>query len=227
MDGAAVADRTGVVVAVDGPSGAGKSSVSRGVASALGLRYLDTGSMYRALTWWMLEHGVDVRDAGAVAALASKPELDVGTDPAAPTIRVDGMDVEGPIRTDRVTAAVSAVSAVPEVRARLVQLQRRAIGSGGIVVEGRDIGTSVVPDADLKVFLTASEEARAARRAAEHSDADPEATRVDQARRDRLDSSRPASPLRRADDAVVVDATDLTLDGVVERVVQLVTERSR
>ena len=141
MDGAAVADRTGVVVAVDGPSGAGKSSVSRGVASALGLRYLDTGSMYRALTWWMLEHGVDVRDAGAVAALASKPELDVGTDPAAPTIRVDGMDVAGPIRTDRVTAAVSAVSAVPEVRARLVQLQRRAIGSGGIVVEGRDIGT--------------------------------------------------------------------------------------
>jgi CMP/dCMP kinase len=227
VDGAAAADRTGVVVAVDGPSGAGKSSVSRGVARALGLRYLDTGSMYRALTWWMLEHGVDVRDAGAVAALANKPDLDVGTNPAAPTIMVDGVDVAGPIRTDQVTAAVSAVSAVPEVRARLVQLQRRAIGSGGIVVEGRDIGTTVVPDADLKVFLTASEEARAARRAAEHSDADPEETRVDQARRDRLDSSRPASPLRRADDAVVVDATDLTLDGVVERVVQLVDERSR
>lgn len=227
MDGAATAHRTGVVVAVDGPSGAGKSSVSRGVASALSLRYLDTGSMYRALTWWMLEHGVDVRDADAVAALASKPELDVGTDPGAPAIRVDGVDVAGPIRTDRVTAAVSAVSAVPEVRARLVQLQRRAIGDGGIVVEGRDIGTTVVPDADVKVFLTASEQARAARRAAEHSDADPEATRVDQARRDRLDSSRPASPLRRADDAVVVDATDLTLEAVVERVVQLVTESSR
>jgi CMP/dCMP kinase len=227
VDGAAEDHRTGVVVAVDGPSGAGKSSVSRGVARALRLRYLDTGSMYRALTWWMLEHGVDVHDAGAVAALAHKPELEVGTDPAAPTITVDGVDVAGPIRSDRVTSSVSAVSAVPEVRARLVQLQRRAIGSGGIVVEGRDIGTTVVPDADLKVFLTASEEARAARRAAEHSDADPEATRVDQARRDRLDSARPASPLRRADDAVVVDATDLTLDGVVEQVVRLVVERAR
>ena len=151
----------------------------------------------------------------------------MGTDPTAPTITVDGVDVAGPIRSDRVTSAVSAVSAVPEVRARLVQLQRRAIGSGGIVVEGRDIGTTVVPDADLKVFLTASEEARAARRAAEHSDPDPEATRVDQARRDRLDSARPASPLRRADDAVVVDATDLTLDDVVEQVVRLVAERTR
>jgi cytidylate kinase len=183
--------------------------------------------MYRALTWWMLEHGVDVHDGGAVAAVSHKPELEVGTDPTAPTITVDGVDVAGPIRSDRVTSAVSAVSAVPEVRARLVQLQRRAIGSGGIVVEGRDIGTTVVPDADLKVFLTASEEARAARRAAEHSDPDPEATRVDQARRDRLDSARPASPLRRADDAVVVDATDLTLDDVVEQVVRLVAERTR
>src|SRR5262244_1090077 len=105
-----------IVVAVDGPSGAGKSSVSRGVARELGLRYLDTGSMYRALTWWLLEPGVDVHDAGAVASAAGKPEIEVGTDPAAPTIIVDGSDVSGPIRTDTVTAAVSAVSAVPEVR---------------------------------------------------------------------------------------------------------------
>ena len=164
MDGAATAHRTGVVVAVDGPSGAGKSSVSRGVASALRLRYLDTGSMYRALTWWMLEHGVDVRDAGAVAALASKPELDVGTDPAAPTIRVDGMDVAGadqdrPRHRGRVRGVRGARGAGTARPAAA-----RAIGGGGIVVEGRDIGTAVVPDADVKVFLTASEQARAARR---------------------------------------------------------------
>jgi cytidylate kinase len=211
-----------VVVAVDGPSGAGKSSVSRGVARSLGLRYLDTGSMYRALTWWLLEHGVDIHDSRAVAGLAAKPSIVAGTDPGGPSITVDGVDVAGPIRGDEVTASVSAVSAVPEVRAQMVRLQREAIGAGGIVVEGRDIGTAVCPDADVKVFLTASEQARAARRAAEHSDADPEATREAQARRDRLDSSRPASPLRRADDAVTVDATEMTLDDVVERVVELV-----
>jgi len=215
-------DLAGVVVAVDGPSGAGKSSVSRGVAAALGLRYLDTGSMYRALTWWLLERGVDVHDVPTVAALAATPIIDAGTDPSRPSITVDGIDVAGPIRGDDVTASVSAVSAVPEVRARMVQLQREAIGDGGIVVEGRDIGTAVCPDADVKVFLTASEAARAARRAAEHSDPDPEATREAQARRDRLDSSRPASPLRRADDAVTVDATEMSLDDVVDRVVALV-----
>src|SRR5689334_7091247 len=136
-----------VVVAIDGPSGAGKSSVSRGVATALGLRYLDTGSMYRALTWWLLDHGWDVDDAATVAAVVDKPTIEVGTDPGDPTISVDGIDVSGPIRTDEVTAAVSAVSAVPEVRRRMVSLQRAAIDAGGIVVEGRDIGTAVCPNA--------------------------------------------------------------------------------
>lgn len=227
MTGSDGVDRAGVVVAVDGPSGAGKSSVSRGVAKRLGLRYLDTGSMYRALTWWMLEHGVDVHDGAAVAAAAQEPQIEAGTDPASPTITVDGRDVARAIRTDRVTSAVSAVSAVPDVRARMVTMQREAIGPGGIVVEGRDIGTAVAPDAAVKVFLTASEEVRATRRAAEHSAADAEATRVAQRRRDHLDSARPASPLRKADDAVELDATHLTLHEVVERVARLVDERVR
>jgi cytidylate kinase len=219
-----------LVVAVDGPSGSGKSSASRGVAVRLGLRYLDTGAMYRAMTWWMLTHGVDVTDAGAVAADAGLPVLAPGTDPTHESITVDGADVRGPIRGDDVTGAVSAVAAVPEVRSRLVAIQRELVGPGGIVVEGRDIGTVVAPDAEVKVFLTASEQARALRRTAEHSANDSaapdtssvDATRVAQSRRDRLDSSRPASPLRRASDAVEIDATDLTLEQVVDAICALV-----
>ncbi|WP_308286840.1 (d)CMP kinase [Actinomadura parmotrematis] len=213
-----------LVIAMDGPSGSGKSSASKGVARALGLRYLDTGAMYRAMTWWMLEHGVPVEDAAAVAARAAEPVLESGTDPDRPTIAVDGTDVSEPIRTRTVTNAVSAVSAVPEVRARLVELQRAAIGAGGIVVEGRDIGTVVAPDAPVKVYLTASEEARAARRARDLA-ADPGAsvavTQAEQARRDRLDSSRKASPLAKAADAHEIDSTELSLAEVIEAVVRL------
>jgi CMP/dCMP kinase len=219
-------DLQSAVVAIDGPSGAGKSSVSRGVARRLGLRYLDTGSMYRAMTLWMLDHGIDVQDVRAVADAAGRPTIEVGTDPRAATICVDGVDVGEAIRSDRVTSAVSMVSAVPEVRTRMVSMQRAAIGSGGIVVEGRDIGTAVAPDATTKVYLTASEEVRAVRRAAEHSVSDAETTRIAQRRRDQLDSSRPASPLRKADDAVELDATDLTLEQVIDRVVRLVRRRA-
>lgn len=215
-------DSCGLVVAIDGPSGSGKSSVSRGVASALGLRYLDTGAMYRAMTWWMLQHEIDLTDAAQVAVMAAKPNLVVGTDPAAPTITVDGTDVSGPIRSTEVTAAVSAVSAVPEVRQLLVASQRQLIGAGSIVVEGRDIGTVVAPQAPLKVYLTASNEARARRRNAELAQPTAlEATRSDLDRRDRLDSGRTASPLAQAADAIVVDSTELTLDQVVERIVAL------
>ena len=220
-----------LVVAVDGPSGSGKSSVSRAVASELGLRYLDTGAMYRAMTWWMLERGVPLTDVAQIARLAEQPLVAPGTDPDAPTIIVDGVDVSGPIRGDEVTAAVSAVSAVPDVRACLVRLQREAIDGGGIVVEGRDIGTVVAVDAHVKVFLTASEEARALRRTVEHSAADqPEAADVDATkaslkRRDRIDSNRPSSPLRRADDATEIDATSLTLEQVVAAVVALVSAK--
>lgn len=215
-----------VVVAMDGPSGSGKSSTSRGVARRLGLRYLDTGAMYRAFTWWMLQHGVDVEDAAAVAARAEDPVLESGTDPDAPTIAVDGVDVAGPIRSQEVTSAVSAVSAVPEVRAQLLRLQREIIGSGGIVVEGRDIGTVVAPDAPVKVYLTADPEARAARRTAElaGTPTDVAATQQDLLRRDRLDSGRATAPLTMPDGAHHIDTTPYTLDEVIEQVVALVEQ---
>jgi cytidylate kinase len=214
-------------VAMDGPSGSGKSSTARGVASRLGLRYLDTGAMYRAMTWWMLEHGVDVDDPGAVAAHADQPLLVSGTDPQAPTITVDGVDVAGPIRGPEVTAAVSAVSAVPQVRQRLLVEQHDIIGSGDIVVEGRDIGTVVAPDAPVKVFLTADPEARAVRRAAEQCGSDVAATHQDLVRRDRFDSGRATSPLAMAADARHIDTTPYTLDEVVAQVVALVQEATR
>jgi CMP/dCMP kinase len=212
----------GVVVAMDGPSGSGKSSTSRGVATRLGLRYLDTGAMYRAMTWWMLEHDVDVEDPEAVAAHADAPLLVSGTDPAAPTITVDGTDVAGPIRGPEVTASVSAVSAVPRIRERLVREQRDIIGAGDIVVEGRDIGTVVAPGAQVKVFLTADAGARAVRRAAEQSGADVAATQQDLARRDRIDSGRRTSPLAMAADAHHLDTTPYSLEEVVDQVVALV-----
>ncbi|MEU9015994.1 MULTISPECIES: (d)CMP kinase [Actinomadura] len=216
-----------LVIAMDGPSGSGKSSASKGVARALGLRYLDTGAMYRAMTWWMLRSGVPVEDADAVAARAQDPVIVSGTDPDAPSISVDGRDVSEPIRTREVTNAVSAVSAVPAVRARLVELQREIMAGGGIVVEGRDIGTVVAPDAPVKVYLTASEEVRAARRAKDLA-ADPGAsvtvTQAEQARRDRLDSTRKASPLAKAADAHEIDSTELGLAEVIEAVVRLAKE---
>ncbi|KUH37261.1 MULTISPECIES: (d)CMP kinase [Streptomyces] len=216
-----------VIVAIDGPSGTGKSSTSKAVAAKLGLSYLDTGAQYRAITWWMLSNGIDVDDAAAVADASGKPVILSGTDPSHPTITVDGVDASGPIRTQEVTSAVSAVSAVPEVRSRITELQRSIAASAplGIVVEGRDIGTTVLPDADLKIFLTASAEARAARRAGELKGADVAATREALVRRDAADSSRKTSPLAKADDAVEVDTTDLTLQQVVECVVTLVDER--
>jgi cytidylate kinase len=216
-----------VIVAIDGPSGTGKSSTSKAVAAQLGLSYLDTGAQYRAITWWMVTNGIDVSDPSAIAAAAGKADIVSGTDPADPTITVDGVDVAGPIRTAEVTSKVSAVSAVPDVRARITELQRSLAASAarGIVVEGRDIGTTVLPDADLKVFLTASPEARAARRSGELKGSDVNATRAALLRRDAADSTRKTSPLAKADDAVEVDTSDLTLQQVIECVVTLVEEK--
>ncbi|MBW9213659.1 (d)CMP kinase [Mumia sp. zg.B53] len=214
-----------VVIALDGPSGSGKSSTARGVATRLGLAYLDTGAMYRALTWAVLQRGADVEDAAAVAAAAADATIVSGTDPQAPTITVDGVDVSGPIRSQEVTDAVSQVSRVPEVRERLVRLQRETIAaSEGIVLEGRDIGTVVAPDAPLKVFLVADTNARAARRAAEQGQAEAahvEATAASLQRRDAIDSSRTTSPLAKAGDAIQLDTTHLTLDEVIDEVVRL------
>jgi CMP/dCMP kinase len=216
----------GIVVAIDGTSGSGKSSTSRGVADRLGLRYLDTGAMYRAMTWWMLRHGVDVSDPDAVAARCGEPRIECGTDPLAPTISVDGEDVATAIRQPDVNAAVSPVSAVPEVRARMVQVQRELIEAArqdaGIVVEGRDIGSVVCPEAPVKVYLSADAAARASRRAAEEGGSDVGATEESLLARDRIDSGRAVSPLVMAEGAVHIDTTAHTLDEVVDRIVALV-----
>jgi cytidylate kinase len=225
-----VHDDTGalVAVAVDGPSGAGKSSTARGVAAQLGWNYVDTGAMYRALTWWLLSVGVDVQDEAAVAARSLEPSLDISLDPATPSVYLDGHDVTLEIRDPVVTSAVSAVSAVPAVRERLVAVQREIMERGPVVVEGRDIGTVVAPDAAVKVFLVATTEARAHRRAAEWAEdhgvtVTETAAMLDQ--RDHLDSTRELSPLTQAEDAVVIDSTTLSLDEVIAQVVDLVRER--
>ena len=213
--------RAHLVLAVDGTSGSGKSSTSRGVADRLGLRYLDTGAQFRAMTWWLLHEGVDVHDPAAVAARCDEPDIVSGTDPLDPTIHVDGVDVGLALRTDEVNAAVSPVSAVPEVRARLLALLRDAIGSGGIVVEGRDIGSVVWPQAQLKVYLSADPAAHAQRRAAETGSIDLSATRESLLARDRIDSGRATAPLTMADGAVHVDTTPYSLEEVVSRLVEL------
>lgn len=214
---------------MDGPSGSGKSSAARGAAAALDLRYLDTGAMYRALTWWLVERQVDVSDAAAVAALATRPAIELTTDPAPARVTVDGVDVSGPIRERPVTNAVSAVASVPEVRSHLIARQREIIAgacakAGGIVAEGRDIGTVVAPDAAVKVFLTASPATRASRRAADLT-ADPaatvELTQAEQERRDRLD----AAQSEKAADAVLIDSTALGETEVVAAIVALAGSR--
>ena len=223
------------MIAVDGTAGSGKSSVSKGVANALGLRYLDTGGMYRAVTLWMLDHGVDVNDPAAIAGAADEPDISSSTDPGVPRITLDGRDVSDEIRTPRVTAAVAAVAAVPAVRRAMAQRQRsvaaaaRASGQG-LIAEGRDIGTVVLPDADVKLFLTADPEVRAARRAAEDvargHGGHVAATEADLARRDAADSGRATSPLQQADDAVVLDATYHTLDEVIARALAVIQEHT-
>ena len=211
------------VVALDGPSGTGKSTVARRLASVLGARYLDTGAMYRAATVAVLRAGADPDDGLATTAVVEAARIDITTDPDHQSVRLDGDPVDADIRSDATTAAVSAVSAVPSVRAMLVAAQRELIGDGGIVVEGRDIGSVVWPTARPKVYLTASSEARARRRAGELG-ADVGLVSDDIARRDGLDSSRAASPLTQTADAIELDTTSLDIDAVVERLVDLVRE---
>ncbi len=210
-----------LVIAVDGTSGSGKSSTSRGVATRLGLRYLDTGAMFRAITWWLLREGVDVHDVAAVAAVVERPVIESGTNPLAPTITVDGVDVSVEIRGEDVTAAVSPVSAVAEVRARLLQIQREVIGDGGIVVEGRDIASVVWPQAEVKVYLSADPDARAQRRTAEQGGSDVASTQQSLLERDRIDSGRATAPLTMAEGAVHVDSTHQSLLEVIDHIVSL------
>lgn len=220
-----------VVVAVDGPAGTGKSSVSRGLARALGARYLDTGAMYRIVTLAVLRAGADLADTPAIESAAADVPLSVGYDPDEDRAYLDAEDVSAEIRGDSVTKAVSAVSAVPAVRARLVELQRElAAGPDSVVVEGRDIGTVVLPDADVKIFLTASAEERARRRNEQNISNglgdDYDGVLADVKRRDRLDSTRAVSPLRAADDALVVDTSEMSESEVIAHLVELVEQRA-
>ncbi|RBY84684.1 (d)CMP kinase [Blastococcus sp. TF02A-26] len=212
-------------VTLDGPSGTGKSSVARAVAARLGAAYLDTGAMYRAATVAVLDAGVDPEDGEAVAGVVAAARIEVGTTAGTELVRVDGVDVAVRIRGAEVTRAVSAVSAVPAVRRQLVDQQRALVqAADAVVVEGRDIGTVVLPEATCKIYLTAAPEARAQRRAGQLGVTDPAeiaAIAADLRRRDDYDSSREDSPLRPAADAVVVDSTDLDRDQVVDRVVEL------
>lgn len=227
----AVSEASGVAVAIDGPAGTGKSSVSKGLAKALGARYLDTGGMYRMVTLAVLRADIDPADAQAVARTAEDVTMSVDYRTDGDRYFLDGEDVSTEIRGDQVTAAVSAVSSVPAVRTRLVDLQREmADGMGSVVVEGRDIGTVVLPDAPVKIFLTASAETRARRRNDQNVAAgladDYEAVLADVRRRDHLDSTRAVSPLRAASDAVVVDTSEMTEAQVISHLRDLVTQRS-
>jgi CMP/dCMP kinase len=220
-----------VVVAIDGPAGTGKSSVARGLARALTARYLDTGAMYRIVTLAALRAGADLTDADAVEVIASGAQLSVSYDPDEVSSYLGEEDVSDEIRGDEVTRAVSAVSSVPAVRSRLVGLQRQlAEGPGNVVVEGRDIGTVVLPDAPVKIFLTASAETRARRRndqnVASGMADDYDGVLADVQRRDHLDSTRAVSPLRAASDAVTVDTGAMTEAEVIAHLMDLVKQKS-
>jgi cytidylate kinase len=212
-------------ITLDGPSGTGKSSVARAVAARLGAAYLDTGAMYRAATVAVLDAGVDPADAEAVARVVAGASIEVGTTAGAELVQVDGVDVAVRIRSAEVTRAVSAVSAVPAVRRQLVGQQRALVAvAESVVVEGRDIGTVVLPDATVKIYLTAAPEVRAERRAGQlglRNPADIAALAAELRRRDEYDSGRADSPLRPAVDAIVVDSTDLDRQAVVDKVVEL------
>lgn len=219
-----------LVIAIDGPSGSGKSSVSKAVARALGVGFLDTGAMYRAVAWWCLEHGVDLDDRAAVAQTARDLPLDMGTDPAVPSVRVSGREVNDDIRTTRVSEVVSKVATNTLVRPILQQRQRELIvriaaEQGGVVAEGRDITTVVAPQADVRVLLTASVDARLRRRSTElHGHAAEqalEATRDQIVRRDR-DDSTVSEFTEAAEGVTLVDTSDLDFDQSVEAVLEVV-----
>lgn len=218
-----------LVVAIDGPSGSGKSTVARAVAGRLGLRYLDTGAMYRALTWWALEQGVDLADTTAVAELARTLPLELVQDPTAPRFAVAGTDVSAAIRESRISETVSGVATNLQVREELVRRQRELVGTGGVVVEGRDITTVVAPDAQVRILLTADESARLARRARElHGVADDAAlaaTRAQVVVRDARDSTV-AAFLEAADGVVHVDSSHLELQETIDAVLAVVAART-
>ena len=219
------------IVAIDGPVGAGKSTVARAVAQRLRFRYVDTGAMYRSVAWAALQRGISLSDERAVTALAQSLQIDFVTDSEGQRILVDGVDVTDLIRTPQVSDGASVVSVYPGVREAMVAVQRRLGADGGVVMEGRDIGTVVFPDAEIKVFLDASLDERARRRfeelRARGASADLESVRRAEEERDRRDRTRSHSPLRAASDAVVIDSTGIPADEVAAGIVQLVQRRLR
>jgi CMP/dCMP kinase len=212
-----------MIIAIDGPSGSGKSTLGRMLARELGLLYIDTGSMYRAVALAVIESNVDPANTEAVTALANRLEIDLEGDPDSLKVSLDGNDVTEQIRTENVTAMSSVISSIPGVRRAMVARQR-AMGQRGAVLNGRDIGTVVFPDADIKFFLTASPEERAERRFNEDRITDPDVslqeTMAEMIERDRRDSTRADSPLKVADDAIVVDSSRLSIQQVFERMME-------
>ena len=219
------------VIAIDGPAGAGKSTVARQVAQQLGFVYVDTGAMYRAVTWRALRGGLDSTDAAAVSELTARIDVRFAKSPVGLRIMADGEDVTEAIRTPAVTAAVARVSQIPAVRRAMVRLQRELAAAGGAVLDGRDIGTVVVPDACCKIFLTASAQERARRRwlelCAKGYEPDPNQLRRDMEERDKQDSERELAPLVQASDAIAIDTTGLTIEAVVGRIAAIYQDRMR
>lgn len=216
-------------MAIDGPAGAGKSTVAKEVAKRLGYRYMDTGAMYRAVAWKVMRRGADPDDESALGRMLEGTVVDLGADEGSPTVMLDGADVSGAIRTPEVGQMASRVSGMGVVRKRMADLQRAMGRSGGVVAEGRDMGTVVFPDAEVKIYLDASPETRARRRfrelAGRGSALTLEQTLADVMRRDRRDRERTVAPLRRADDAVLIDSTGLSVAAVIEKVLEHVSSK--
>jgi cytidylate kinase len=213
-----------LIIAIDGPAGAGKSTVAKRVAKELGYTYMDTGAMYRAFAWKVAQRGVDVEDEAKLRAALGGTNIELLEDQGNPKVLLDGRDVTAEIRTPELSQSASKISALPAVRARMVELQRAMGARGGVVAEGRDIGTVVFPGAEVKIFLTAGPAERARRRFAELGGGGNEitldATLAEMEQRDRRDSERAVAPLKQADDAVAVDSTGSRVDQVVERIMQ-------